>query len=286
MRRRIAVFGPTAVGKSAFCLALAKEIGGEIVNADAVQLYRGFDIGSAKPSCAERERVAHHLVDVADPGMDVTVATYQMLAEAAIGEIERRGRVPIVSGGSGLYVRAALGEWDTFGRPPDPMVRQWVESASLDEVYARALALAPGAAARLSPQDRPRLVRLIERGSERHQTARLPSWEYIKIGLYLPREELYARIDARALTLWPHLVTETRRLLPWGPAAVAMAERTIGYREALRHLRGELGPDEALREVQTRTRRFAKRQLTWWRREPNTIWLRPEEGVRLLQGIV
>ncbi len=283
MSLRIAVFGPTAVGKSGFAMALAREIGGEVVNADAVQLYRGFDAGSAKPAPAERRLVAHHLVDIADPGMEITVATYQLLAAAAIREIERRGAVPIVSGGSGLYLRAALGEWDAFGAPPDRAVRRWSEAATIEEVHARALALDRPAAERLSPQDRPRLVRIIERAQEER---RPPSGEgqgaYLKIGLQLPREELYRRIDRRAVELWPHLLEETERLAGRGAAAVALVERTIGYREALRHLRGEIGPDEGLARVQTNTRRLAKRQLTWWRREPDTIWLRPEDGLEQL----
>ncbi len=286
MTRRIAVFGPTAVGKSAFCLALAEEIGGEIVNADAVQLYRGFDVGSAKPSPEERQRVAHHLLDIADPGMEITVATYQLLARAAIREIERRGAVPIVSGGSGLYLRAALGEWDAFGAPPDPEVRRWAEAADTLAVYRRALALDPQAAADLSPRDRPRLVRIIERARQGTRGGPAIRGDYLKIGLQLPREELYARIDLRTVALWPHLMAETRRLVGRGPGALALVERTIGYREALRHLRGEISPEEALRQVQIQTRRLAKRQLTWWRREPNTIWLRPEVGIEQLRTLL
>ncbi len=287
MSLRIAVFGPTAVGKSGFAMALAGEIGGEIVNADAVQLYRGFDAGSAKPAPAERLLIAHHLIDIADPGMEITVASYQLLAAAALREIERRGAVPIVSGGSGLYLRAALGEWDAFGAPPDPEVRRWAEAAPAEEVYLRAVALDRDAAQRLSPQDRPRLVRIIERArAQRTPAAGVGQRSYIKIGLQLPREELYARIDQRAIELWPHLLEETERLIARGAAAVSLAERTIGYREALRHLRGEVGRDEGLAQVQTNTRRLARRQLTWWRREPNTIWLRPESGLGQLRPML
>ena len=285
MSLRIAVFGPTAVGKSAFSLALAQAIGGEIVNADAVQLYRGFDLGSAKPAAAERADVAHHLIDIADPGMDITVATYQLLAQGAIREIERRGAVPIVSGGSGLYLRAALGEWRGFGSPPDPDVRRWAAGATNEEIYLRAAALDPARAARLSPSDRPRLLRIVERGGQgapQPRAAGGPRW--VKIGLRLPRDELYRRIDRRAELLWPHLVRESEDLMARGPRAIALAGRTVGYREALRHLRGELPAEDALREVRMQTRRLAKRQLTWWRREPDTIWLRPDvppEGLML-----
>ncbi len=286
MSRPIAVFGPTAVGKSAFCLQLAAEIGGEIVNADAVQVYRGFDVGSAKPSAEERERVPHHLLDVADPDMGITVATYQLLAQQAIREVERRGAVPIVSGGSGLYLRAALGEWDAFGAPPDPEVRRWAEAADIAEVYEKAMAVDPLGARRLSPQDRPRLIRVIERSRAAGGGGGATPVRFLKIGLQLPRAQLYARIDERALTLWPHLLRETSLLVTRGPQASALVERTIGYREALRHLRGETGPEEAMRQVQMETRRLAKRQLTWWRREPDTIWLRPDEGLRQLLAML
>ncbi len=276
MSLRIAVFGPTAVGKSAFSLALARAIGGEIVNADAVQLYRGFDRGSAKPGAAERADVAHHLLDIADPGMDITVATYQLLAEGAIREIERRHGIPIVSGGSGLYLRAALGEWRAFGSPPDPDVRRWAAAATNEEIYLRAAALDPAGAARLSPSDLPRLLRLIERAGHGAPQPPAGGSRWLKIGLQLPRDELYRRIDRRAEQLWPHLVRESEDLMARGPAAIALAGRTVGYREALRHIGGELSAQAALREVQTQTRHLAKRQLTWWRREPDTIWLRPD----------
>jgi len=284
MRRMIAVFGPTAVGKSRFCLELAQAIGGEIVNADAVQLYRGFDLGAAKPAAAERCQVAHHLLDIADPGMDVTVASYQLLAADAIREIRRRGAVPIISGGSGLYLRAALGEWDAFGLPPDPALRRWAEQAPTEAVRERALAVDPEGAARLSPSDRPRLLRVIERAAERARAGQgFPGpGGVLKVGLHLPRPILYRRIDERAKAMWPHLLRETRDLLARGPAAAQMAARTIGYREALAFLQGDVGEEEALRAVQQSTRRFAKRQVTWWRRERDTIWLRPEEGLRQL----
>ncbi len=280
----VAVFGPTAVGKTEFAIALGREIGGEIVNADAVQLYRGLDRGSAKPPLAERGGVAHHLLDVADPEMAVSVAVYQTLAQNAIREILRRGAVPIVTGGSGLYLRAALGEWHAFGAPPDPALRAWAAQVDVREVYELAVAHDPAAAARLSPSDRPRLVRVIERARTGvpHDAAQ-PVGPVVKIGLQLPRVDLYTRIDARSVVLWPHLVRETTVLLDRGPAAQALAERTIGYREAALHLRGSLGEADAIALLQRNTRRLAKRQMTWWRREANTIWLRPDVGIAQLR---
>ena len=288
MNVRLAVFGPTAVGKTEFCLVLAQAIGGEVVNADAVQLYRGFDRGAAKPSAEQREAVAHHLLDIADPGMEITVASYQVLALAAVREIERRGAVPIVSGGSGLYLRAALGEWHGFGQPPDPEVRLWAQGATIEAVQARAAALDPEAARRVSPHDRPRLVRIIERsaagGEDPAAQAECP--RFLKIGLQLPRDELYRRIEQRAEVLWPSLLAETGVLLRRGAPAAALAARTIGYREALLHLQGELTQAQALQQLRISTRRLAKRQLTWWRRERDTIWLRPDDGVRQVMACI
>ncbi len=281
---RVAVFGPTAVGKTEFAIALAQRIGGEIVNADAVQLYRGFDRGSAKPPLGERGGVAHHLLDIADPEMPVSVAVYQKLAEHAIREIERRGRVAVITGGSGLYLRAALGEWRAFGSPPQEDVRSWATQASLEELRARALAADPGAAARISPRDRPRLVRVIERAqagvSPRVQSP-LPQ-PVLKIGLQRPRKDLYARIDERCALLWPLLLEETAALAARGEQAKALVQRTIGYREALEAMRGERQADEAIALLRQNTRRLAKRQLTWWRREPSTIWVRPDDGLAQL----
>jgi tRNA dimethylallyltransferase len=288
MSLRLAVFGPTAVGKTEFCLALARAVGGEIVNADAVQLYRGFDRGAAKPTLRERQDVAHHLLDIADPGMEITVASYQALAREAIVEIERRGAVPIVSGGSGLYLRAALGEWRGFGLPPDPEVRRWAAQTPVGEIRKRAAAVDPVAVEGIAPSDRPRLVRIIERqaGSGSTRSEPLATGGFLKIGLMLPRDELYRRIEQRALALWPSLVVETEALLLQGISAVALAARTIGYREALAHLKGDLSEEEALQRVRIGTRRLAKRQLTWWRRERDTIWLHPQDGLRQLLACI
>ncbi len=280
MRARIAVFGPTAVGKTKFAIELARKVGGEIVNADAVQLYRGFDRGSAKPSLAEQGGVAHHLLDIADPEMPVSVALYQEIAEKVMVEIERRGAVPIVTGGSGLFLRAAMGEWDDFGAPPNPEVRRWAASVDVAQVCDRAMSVDPAAAGRLSPGDRPRLVRVIERAlSPRTTASRGLRARFLKIGLQRPRPELYARIDARAALLFPALSEETPRLIARGEAAEVLVRRTLGYREAARAMDGELSPEEALAVLRQGTRRLAKRQLSWWRGEANAIWVRPDDGI-------
>lgn len=284
MRPVLALFGPTAIGKTAAAVELALQLGGEVVNADAAQLYRGLDRGAAKITMPERRGVAHHLMDIADPDQRVSVAAYAALAQGAIGEVRRRGAVPILCGGSGLYLRAALGEWDAFGAPPDPVLRRWAQAQDDETLCARALAADP-AAASISPHDRPRLVRAIERGGASAPAALRPLEGVRKFGLFVPRPVLYARIDARALALWPHLVREARRLARYRGLGDLAALRAIGYKEAFLFLDGKISEEEAIVRLQRDTRHFAKRQMTWWRREPDVIWLRPEEAVRRIVGL-
>jgi len=276
---RIAIVGPTAVGKSAVALAVARRIGGEVLNADAVQLYRGLDRGAAKLPFAEREGVTHHLLDVADPDQTLSVAVYRELAQAQAEEIERRGAIPIVCGGSGLYVRAALGEWTEFGTPPDPEFRRGAAAESGEELWARLRELDPAAAADLSPRDRPRLVRAIERqrAGDGAPIAQKAPADVLKVGLFLPRAELYRRIDQRADALWGDLLRETRELWRFRHA-VCPALGAIGYREAAWFLGGLVDEPAALRLLRRNTRHLAKRQLTWWRHERDMVWLRPDDA--------
>lgn len=277
----VAIFGPTASGKSEVAIRVAAAIGGEVVNADAAQIYRGLDLGAAKLPLAARGGIPHHLMDIADPDLLVPVAAYQELAWQAIAEVRRRGRVPIVCGGSGMYVRAALGEWRFAGAPPDANVRRELAELGTGELHRRLTQVDPETAGRLSPGDRPRIVRALERtlgesGRQRSDQAHLPQGPVLKFGLYVPRPELYRRIDERAARIWPDLLAEARQLEARGLTGDLPAQRAIGYREALRCLSGEIPETVAIRLLQQSTRRLAKRQMTWWRREPNAIWLSPD----------
>jgi tRNA dimethylallyltransferase len=269
----LVVVGPTAVGKTAFAIRLAKAVDGEVVSADAVQVYRGLDVGTAKPPLAAREGVPHHLLDVADPhGTWMDAHTFARLAAEALADIHRRGRVPIVAGGTGLYIRAALGEWRFDGPPPDPVRRRlWRQKAQAEGVPALWEVLRqrdPAKAAALSPHDLPRIVRALEGGGRGERVA--SPYRLLKFFLWRPRAELYRRIDERAAAQWAGgLLDEALTLLDLPEEAPPA--RALGYREGRWFWRGLVTWAEGLRLYQRNTRHLAKRQLTWWRRETDLV---------------
>jgi tRNA dimethylallyltransferase len=285
------ILGPTAAGKSAFALALARrlrESGGaaEIVNADSMAVYRGMDIGTAKPTPAERAEVPHHLIDIMDLGETASVAEFQRLARAAIADIQGRGAHPLVVGGSALYLRAIVDRLDFPGTDPALRSRLEAELAELGPapLYARLQALDPAAAAGIQPNNGRRLVRALEvvatQGSFR---STLPEPEYAlagvtQIGLGLPRPRMDERIAARVEAMWRKgFVDEVRRLLDRGLRGAPTASRAIGYRQVIDYLDG-VTTEAAARELTvTKTRQFSRRQLAWWRRDPRIRWLPAEE---------
>jgi tRNA dimethylallyltransferase len=276
----IAVVGPTAVGKSALAVRLAQRIGGEIVNADSMQLYRGMDIGTAKPTAAERQGVPHHLYDVWDVTEAASVAEYQRLALAAVAEIRGRDRIPVLVGGSGLYVRAVVDQIDFPGTDPD--VRSRLES-ELDDVGAptlhrRLAGVDPAAAEAILPSNGRRIVRALEviEISGRPFSATLPSYDERpgcrQIGLDCA--DLDPRIEARVDRMWARgLVDEVTGLLAVGLREGRTASRALGYAQVLDLLAGRCTADEARQQTQLATRRFARRQRSWLRRDPRVIWL-------------
>lgn len=278
----IAVVGPTATGKSGLAVALARELGGEVVNADAFALYRGMDIGTAKPSPAEREGVPHHQIDVLDIHDDASVAVYQRESRTDIDAIRARGRVPILVGGSGLYVRAAL---DVLDIPPtDPQVRARleaeVETAGLDTLRARLAAADPEAAATIEPNNARRIVRALEviELTGRPFSASMPKREFrlptVMLGLDLPRPQLDDRIGSRVEAMWrAGFLAEVARLEEAGLSRTRTASRAVGYWEVLAQLRGELTEAQAIDATATATRRLARRQSSWFRPDPRIVWL-------------
>ncbi len=288
----VSVVGPTASGKTSLGLALADRLGGEIVSADSVQVYRLLDVGSAKPTPMELAAAPHHLIDVVDPDEPYTAADFARDAAAAIHDIASRGRVPLVVGGTTLYVRALL--HGLCPAPPgDEAIRRQLAERARDEgwpaLHAELRQLDPDAAARIHPNDRIRIERALEvvlstgapitRIQEDHAFGG-GEFDSLQIGLRLAREVLYERIDRRVLQMFDSgWIEEVESLLERGYDADLKPLQAIGYRDVVRLVRGELDREEAVRRIQRDTRRFAKRQLTWLRKEPDVIWHDPRQGL-------
>jgi tRNA dimethylallyltransferase len=279
------LLGPTASGKTALSLALAEKFGGEIVSCDSVAVYRDFEIGTAKPSAAERAQVAHHCIDIVSPERDYSAGDYQRDGRGAIAEIAARGRLPIVTGGTGLYLRALLEGLFDGPQRSEPLRARLRRSAARHGAgwLARVLERIDRAAAeRIHANDTPKLIRAIEVSLEARRpiteawtagTEPLTGYRILRIGLAPERAALYQRIDARAAAMFARgLVAETERLI-----AKYGGERRVfdalGYRQARQLLAGELTEAQAIEAAQRGHRNYAKRQLTWFRREPEVRWL-------------
>ncbi|HEV2891926.1 MAG TPA: tRNA (adenosine(37)-N6)-dimethylallyltransferase MiaA [Frankiaceae bacterium] len=280
----VAVVGPTASGKSAAALDLAERLGGEVVNADSMQLYRGMDIGTAKLSVDERRGVPHHLLDVWDVRETASVAEYQRLARDVIDGLRARGVVAVVAGGSGLYVRAAL---DAFEFPgTDPAVRARLEAELAETgpapLYERLKAADPVAAERILPSNGRRIVRALEVveitgmpfSAAPGMTTYTSVYDTVHLGIAPDLATLDARIDARVDEMWRRgLVDEVRALAETeGLREGVTASRALGYQQVLAFLDGGLTEDAAREETKRATRRFARRQLSWFRRDPRIRW--------------
>ncbi len=285
----IAVVGATAAGKSDLAVEIALALGGEVVNADSMQLYRGMDIGTAKLTPAERRGVPHHLLDVWDVTRTASVAEYQELADAVIADITRRGQVAVVTGGSGLYIRAALGDLEFPGT--DEVIRARLEAelaaAGTAPLYARLRAADPVAAAAILPGNGRRIVRALEviELSGRPFSATMPGYDggrpAVQLGVQVGRPELDWRIAARVDRMWAAgFEAEVRALAGRGLRDGRTACRALGYQQLLRCLDGELTSDQAREETIRATRRFARRQESWFRRDPRVRWLSAGEGLR------
>jgi tRNA dimethylallyltransferase len=291
----LAIVGPTATGKSELAVAVAERLGGEVVNADAMGLYRGMDIGTAKLPASGRRGIAHHQLDVLEVTQEASVAAYQVAARADLSAIRARERLPILAGGSGLYVRAALDRLDI--PPTDPDTRQRLEADLAEHgaatLRARLMAVDPVAAQSIEPNNARRIVRALEvvALTGRPFSASMPRREYAEpatlvIGLRLGRDELDRRIESRVARMWVEgLVAEVEGLLAAGLEQSRTARAALGYAQAIDQLRGRLTELEAMDQTASATRRFARRQESWFGPDPRIHWL-PADAQDLVERAV
>jgi len=273
----IAVVGPTGAGKSELALALANSFRGEVVNCDSVQVYKGLDIGSAKTPESQRLGVPHHLLDVVPPGGELTAGSYARCAAEVLQAIRARGRLPVVAGGTGFYLRALID-----GLSPAPARNQELRTRLADVARRRPAALHrlvrrrnATAAVRIHPNDHQKLIRAIELiGQAPAPRQAIEGFRVLKIGLGPERARLYQKLDQRSVWMFENgLLAETQALLDAGVPAEAKALATLGYRQAVSVLTRGLLVSDAIADCQLRTRRYAKRQMTWFRAEPDIHWL-------------
>ena len=283
--RLIAIVGPTAVGKTALAIQLAERFGGEIIGADSRQVYRFMDIGSAKPTVPERLRVTHHLIDIVTPDESLTLGKYKALATASIHAIASRGKVPLIVGGTGLYLRTIIEGWTIPEVAPDYALRERLLAQAQAHgnavLYEQLQAVDPAAAGKVDPRNVRRVVRYLEVyhatgqpiSSRQHKIA--PPYQLLQIGLTMPRLQLYDRIDTRVDVMMSQgLLEEVRRLVDMGYDGDLPALSGFGYRQLIQYLHGSMLLDEAVAEIKKETRRFVRRQYAWFPLDdPNIRWL-------------
>lgn len=286
----VLILGPTAVGKTEIALQLAERLDGEIVSADSRLLYRGMDIGTAKPTVEEMQRVPHHLIDVAEPDETWSLALFSQRAHQTIAEIQARGRLPFLVGGTGQYQRAVVEGWTPPEVQPDPRLRRvlesWAGQVGYDSLHARLKRLDPEAARKIDPRNLRRTVRALEvilstgrRFSDQRRAQPSP-YRLLQVGLSRPRPELYQRIDQRIEAMFEAgLVGEVQRLLDRGYSPDLPALSAIGYREVIAMLQGRISQAEAVLQTQRATRTFVRRQANWFKlSDPAILWFTAAPG--------
>lgn len=295
----VALVGPTAVGKTEIALQLARRLDAEIISADSRLLYRGMDIGTAKPSPAELRRVPHHLINVADPNETWSLARFQAAAAESIAAVASRGKLPLLVGGTGQYLRAIVEGWTPPALPPQPALRAaleaWAAELGPAGLHARLARLDPAAAAHIDARNQRRTLRALEvtLASGRRFSAQRgqgsPPYRLLQIGLTRPRPELYARIDQRIEDMlaagW---LAEVQALLDKGYSPSLPSLSAIGYAQLAQHLQGELSLEEAIADIKRRTRLFVRRQAAWFRpTDPQIHWFNAgEDAVDAIEAVI
>jgi tRNA dimethylallyltransferase len=297
IRKIIAVVGPTCTGKSALSVDLARMFHGEIINGDSMQVYRHFNIGTAKPETAARNDIPHHLIDIIEPSDDFHAALFKESADRAIGEIWSRNRVPVVVGGTGLYIKALL--YGLFNAPRDSLLRERLHGEYNEDplgFYEKMKEIDREYAMRISHRDRIRLVRAMEvytltgmtvSSLEKGHGFRKPRYDVLKIGLQKDRGELYARIDRRVDEMldmgW---VEEINNILSMGYGEELKPFSGIGYREILLYIKGSIRYEDMVKDIKKHTRHYAKRQFTWFAKEKDINWFQyPEDTARITHKV-
>jgi len=287
--RVLVIVGPTAVGKTNLALVLGPRFGGEVISADSRQVYRYMDIGTAKATPEERALVPHHLIDIVDPDEELTLAHYRALATQAIEAVWARGRLPMLVGGTGLYIWAVLEGWTIPEVPPDPSLRAALEEEARQRGYAalhaRLAEVDPAAAARIDPRNVRRVIRALEvycRAGvpiSRLQRREPPPYRVFIVGLTMPRPALYARIDARVDRMIAQGLVEEVRWLRARYADDLPAMSALGYQQIVQYLRGEISLEEAMMLIKRHTRRFVRQQYNWFRlSDPRITWVDAHEA--------
>ena len=281
--RLAAIVGPTAVGKSEVAVMVAEKLRGEILSCDSMQVYRGLDIGTAKATPEQRARVPHHLIDLVDPDVPYSVADYQREAKALIEDLNRQGRLPILVGGTGLYYQAVVDDYQLSPLLADPEVRRQLEHEAdqgLERLYQELQKVDPESTRIIKPSDRKRIIRALEvyritgKPFSEFQTRNRERYRLAAVGLLAPRAELYRRIEERVDRMMRlGLVEEVRHLYAKGYDSSLNAMQALGYKQILRHLKGETTLEQAVAEIKKETRRYAKRQMTWFRKDKRIFWL-------------
>jgi tRNA dimethylallyltransferase len=297
LRRLVAIVGPTASGKSAIALQLARELGGEIVNADSRQIYRGMDVGTAKPSAEERRLVRHHLFDIADPAEGYSLALYRRDARVALESIWERGSFAWLVGGTGQYVWALLEDWKVPEVPPDHALRaelsEFARAHGVSALHERLASVDAPSAERLDARNVRRVIRALEVFEHTGipmstwQTKGKPDFEFLLFGVDVPRDELVVRINRRVDEMFEQcFVEEVQRLLEAGVPRTAPAMSSIGYSQVIQYLAVETTLAEAIESTKQATRRLARSQMQWFRRDdPRISWIRDAEDIEMQANI-
>jgi tRNA dimethylallyltransferase len=290
----VIILGPTAAGKTRLAIELAKGLNGEIISADSMQVYRGMDIGTAKPTMEERQGIPHHLIDIKNPDEEWTVSDFVRETQISKSKIQNQSKIPIIVGGTGLYLWSLLEGFAFPISPADKELRARLELEPVSALGARLSAIDPAAASKIHPNDKKRIIRALEvyeltgKPISKLQESRQPNTdsraqEYNLIGINLPREELYQRINQRVDNMIAKgLIEEVKGLLAQGYSKELNSFQALGYKEVVEYLDGKWSKELMIEELKKRTRNFARRQMTWFRRFKDAQWFSPEEALSAL----